>query len=158
MWNFLGKKSQIENGEMSQSSRQKEGGETHTATPTERNVWFGPPTAILSTTEDKKEEASIGRKKAATTAIKKIDGRGKKAKKTTPSPGRKSTAGGKEKRKSLSTNRTTPAKRKSSPHIKIGNLQGSASTMKKRATYGKNNGEKLTKAIFFRCEVNVNMV
>ena len=156
VWDFLGKKDHqiIENGEMSQSPRQKEkSGETTVATP-DRHVWFGAPTTATIASHDKKKKASIGGKK--TTAIKKKGTIGqRKAKTTTPSSGRKSK--GKEKRKSLATNRTAPAKRKSTSNLKIGNIQGSASTIKK-GTYGKNNGEKITKAIFFRCEVNVHMV
>ena len=151
LWDFLGKK----DGEMSQSSGQKEKSGETSATSDRHHVWFGTPSVATTATDDKEKKTPIGRKK--TTAIKKGTSGQRKAKSTTSPSGGKSA--GKEKRKSLSTNRTTAAKRKSTSNLKNGNVQGSASAIKKKGKRSKNNGEKLTKALYlFRCEVNVHMV
>ena len=137
VWKFLENPNNHENDQMSKNvpspASKKEGGVRSEGNKTKKHVSIGRQTAAGSASKGKKTPPT------ATTAV-----------------GRKPKCGQK-KVKLIKTTNSTSKQPKSGTNFKTNAVQNSTSQMKKKIQYGKNE-EKLTKAIFFKCEVIVHMV
>ena len=136
VWKFLENPNNHENDQMSKNvpspASKKEGGVRSEGNKTKKHVSIGRQTAAGSASKGKKTPPT------ATTTV-----------------GRKPKCGQK-KVKLIKTTNSTSKQPKSGTNFKTNAVQNSTSQMKKKIQYGKN--EKLTKAIFFKCEVIVHMV